>query len=176
MPTEKQNAVTSWLSYQDAETAFNKIKAGKTTISDLAKIGFDSQSPNVTVLDPLTIRNLFVGTNSGLRLEDLPMSIQAYLKDFENCRGFKFQGDMMQSRGRGNLVARIFGFNKEDLITGWQFEAWIFVSKDKVAYTLWKGTPHISKVQRQQNPLGPFGDILRNAPQMAITSGVALAL
>ncbi len=169
MPTEKKVAVSNWKSYQSAIEAFNRIEPNKTTLADLKKIGFDPEiTPNTVFLDPISVRNIFLGNNSATRITDLPEDLQKYLKDFNDCRGFKFKQEAIFTKGEGNILTRLLKFNKEDVVSGWSFEAWVFMKKDKVVYTLWLGNPKIRELRTQKNPLGPFSDILGNAPALII--------
>ncbi len=168
MPTEKKIAVSNWKNYQSAIEAFNRIEPNKTTMAELKKIGFDPNiTPNTVFLDPISVRNIFLGNNS-IRIEDLPKDLQEYLKDFDECRGFKFRQEAIFTKGEGNILSRLLKFKKEDLISGWQFEAWVFMKKNKVVYTLWLGNPNIREVRIQKNPLGAFSDILGNIPAIAL--------
>jgi len=168
MPTERKIAVSNWKSYQSAIEDFNRIEPNKTTLADLKKIGFDPNiTPNTVFLDPISIRNIFLGNNS-IRIDDLPKDLQEYLRDFNECRGFKFKQEAIFTKGEGSILSRLLKFKKEDIISGWMFEAWIFMKKDKVVYTLWLGNPNIREIRTQKNPLGPFSEILGNVPAMAI--------
>lgn len=169
MPSEKHLAISPWKDYEGAEAAFKKIEPGKTVTEDLKVLGFDPyRTPNVTILDPLSIRNLFLGNNPSVKLEDLPKEIQDYLRDINECRGFKLKQESVHTKGKGSLLLRLFKFRKEDVTLGWNFEAWIFLKKDAVVYTLWQGNPMISQVRVQKNPLGPFAEIFGNIPKTII--------
>ena len=168
MPTERKIVGSTWKGYQEALDAFNLIEPNKTTLEDMKKIGFDPIAvPNTVFLDPISIRNIIVGNNAS-RIEDLPKDLQDYIRDLKECRGFKFRQQEFFTKGTGNLLSRIFKFNKEDIVSGWQFEAWIFMKKGVVVYTLWLGNPNIHEMTNQKNPIGSFSDILGNIPAMAI--------
>lgn len=167
MPSEGRPAVSQWKNYQSALDVFKKIEPGKTSLADLKKLGFDPDiTPNTTFLNPITIRNLFLGTDTKapIKFEDLPQDIQDYLKDFNNCLGFKFEQEVSYTEGKGSLVKRWLKFKKEDLTTGWRFEALIFMKKDTVAYVYWEGKPNIKDPRFKKDPLGPLTDIFGNIP------------
>lgn len=170
LPSGESSTIMPWKDYAQAESAFYRIVPGKTTLKDLDEIGFSSMAANATVLDPLTIKNLFLGPNSGAKMEQYPEVIQAYLNDFEHCKGLQFHYEVLKTKGQGSLFLRTFDFKAKDSITGWNFDAWIFIRKDLVVYKLWKGTPNINRTQQRNNPLGPMGPILKNAPGLAIGS------
>ncbi len=164
MPKDRHIVTSAWESYGEIEAVFNSILPGKT-IEDLKKIGLNPKGRNVTTLDPLTIRKLFLGdANSGLRMEDLPMAVQEYLRDFENCRGYEYNYESVVSEGKGSLLWRLLGVKKEYLVTGWRFKGYIFVRKDVVVCVIPSGTPNINQIQSNRDIITPIGSILIGTP------------
>lgn len=170
MPSEKRFA-TIWTDYDSALRSFKKVEPSKTTLEDLKKMGWDPYTaPNTTFLNPLTVRKIFLGTGTDtlLKMEDLPKDIQDYLKEFNSCTGFKFEQANLYTEGRGNIIKRLLNFKKEDLTTGWRFQAFIFMKNDTVAYVFWEGTPNIKDPQLKKNPLGPLGELFGRAPGIIV--------
>lgn len=162
MPKEDRVAVSRWASYEAARVDFEKIIPNKTTQKDLYKIGIDPRVlPNVTILDPLTIRNLFLGNNPAVRLESLPPHIQEYLQDLDNCAGFKYKQEDIKTKGEGNILLRLMSFWVEDITKGWQFEATVFLKKNNqvVVFALWQGNPNVDQIKKQIDPLGPLSKL-----------------
>jgi hypothetical protein len=168
MPSGESGTVMQWKNYNEVETAFNRIVPGKTTLKDLEGLGFGPGSANVTLLDALTVKDMFLGS-SGSRIEQYPKLIQDFLNDFQNCKGLQFRYDVSKTMGTGSWLLRTFDFKSKDHITGWNVDVRIFMGKnDIVVCTFWKASPNLSRNQEQKNPLGPIGPILKSAPGMAI--------
>lgn len=166
MPKEDRIVVSRWSNYEEARADFEKIIPNKTTQKDLEKIGIDPKIlPNVTILDPFTIRNLFLGNNPSVQLKDMSPEIQEYLKDLDNCTGFKYKQEDIKTKGLGNILLRLLTFWVEDVTKGWQFEATIFLKKDKrvVVFALWRGDPNVDQIKKQVDPLGPLGKIFSSS-------------
>ncbi len=164
MPQDKRITTSPWGSYEELEKIFNSITPGKT-IDDLKKLKLNPKGKNVTTLDPLTIRKLFLGdSNSGLKIENLPLAVQEYLKDFENCRGFEYNYENITSEGKGNLFLRLIGVKKEYLVTGWRFKGYIFVRKNVIVCVIPSGTPNINQVQSNRDIVTPIGNLIISAP------------
>lgn len=168
LPTGEECVVTNWTNCETARTAFESIKPGMT-MGDLKRVGFDPQGANVTFIkDPYAIRDKILGVNSSFKMDYLSQDVQDYLRDSKNCWALRFQGSLLKSKGQGNFLVRALGFNKKDSITGWQFEAWVFLRNDKVVTTTWKDDIDIKRTAKQKKPLGPIEKIIENAPSTAV--------
>lgn len=170
MPSETNLDALPWKSYEEAESSFSKIERNKTTVAELKNLGFDTGGKGVTILDAFTIRDILLGANSSFKIENLPQTLQEYLKDLDDCAGFKFEGKFSTTTPRGDLFRRLFKFKKVDVESTWSYEGWVFIEKSSgvIVYTRWIGRKPSDQVRTKTDPLGPFGDVFYNVPKIII--------
>lgn len=170
MPSEENIDALPWKNYEEAENAFNKIEKGKTKVVELKNLGFDPEAKGVTVLDAFTIRDILLGANSSFRIENLPQTLQEYLKDLDDCIGFKFDGRFSTTTPRGDLFRRLLKFKRIDVDSTWSYEGWVFIEKSSgtIVYTRWIGRKPSDQVRTKKDPLGPLGDIFYSIPMKII--------
>src|SRR5437867_13086656 len=74
-PAEDAVPQNSWTTYQQAQSAFDKILPHQTTVTDLRKMGFDpTNSPNIKVLTYLDVIQRFLLSQS-ITKSDLPPDV-----------------------------------------------------------------------------------------------------
>lgn len=164
LPRQRSVTESPWLEYTDAKAAFDKIEVGKTTVEDLAALGFDvEKSPNVKILNYLDI----AATVQAIPTKQLDPGLQACLNARASCRAYVFEPKRTYTRRVGNFWLDILNFRRKSHETGWRFKALIVFVNHHVAYKLASGEPKVDQVQDQVNPLGPF-----QAPADLITRSI----
>ena len=90
--------------YNSVENLYNNVIPGKTTVSDLTKMGLDPKTTfNVATLNYLDVENMFL-TNSSKKFEDLPLEIQDCVKNKGLCFGLGYGPyKNLNTKGQGNL-------------------------------------------------------------------------
>ena len=153
LPSGKAVAESPWVTYADAQTAFDRITIGATTVEDLKALGFDVKgSPNIKVLNYLDI----AATVQGIPLQELDPGLQACLRARADCHAYVFEPKRIDSKRIGNFWLDVSNFRRVTHETGWHFKALIVFVNHQVAYKLASGEPQIDNLQDQVNPMGPF--------------------
>lgn len=170
-----------WQNYDEAKIAADKIEAGKTTFSDLKKLGFDPvKIPNTSKI--VDVRKSLL-PNPTSTIEELTEGAKICYKKGALCDGYKFFVRILNSEGMGNTMLRLMGIKKEVLTKGWEFELNVYLvsredieqlklddpkGKEKVVvYGLYGGTPNIANIDTQNNPLGLVNSIFSIGSQFS---------
>lgn len=150
---------TSWNSFHDAKSAFDRVQPGISKKSDLAHLGFDPyKNPNVRVLTYLDIQQRFL-PNESVRFESLPSPVQHCLAARENSLAYEVDTRVIESRRHGNLFMDMLSFDRKTEKLGWSFQGLILLHGDQVVYKLWSGQPNIAQYSRERRPLGPLQEL-----------------
>lgn len=170
-----------WKDYDAAKVAADKIEAGKTTFSDLKKLGFDPDKiPNTSKI--VDVRKSLL-PNPTSTIEELTEGARICYKKGALCDGYRFYVKILNSEGLGNTMLRLIGIKKEVLTKGWEFELNVYLvsredietfapneprRKEKiVVYGLYGGTPKIANIDTQKNPLGLVNSIFSIGSQFS---------
>ncbi len=136
MPSSKESA-SGLGNFDNIENFYNSIVPGKTTVSDLVKMGLDPKTtPNVATFNYLNVETMFL-TNPSKKFEDLPPEIQDCVKSKELCFGHGYGPyNNLSTKGQGNFIARLAGCKRADLTTGWELGFFVFRKNNLVVYKL----------------------------------------
>ena len=139
LPREAKRPRTQWQSFDEAQSAFDKIIPHKTMVADLKGLGFDPVStPNVKILTYLDLINRFLPNNS-ITLKDLQPDVRDCIESKDCCHAYELQIEISDNKRYGSVFLDVFGFRRYSHITGWTFKALIIVKDDTVAYKLRSG-------------------------------------
>jgi hypothetical protein len=154
LPSSSNKNQTTWANYAEAKLSFDDVALNKTRRERLAQMGFDPTTiPNVKILNYVDIVNLF---GSSFSLADLPEGVKTCVKARENCTGYVVVGQDIRNKRGGNVMADLFGFRRQTMTSGWDFNATFVMVDDLVVYKLWNGRPKIESTDKQVTPLGPM--------------------
>lgn len=156
MPTSEKLQVLPWNSYEEALTAYNKVKPGKTTISELNKLGFSlNKVSGAKDWNPNEVRYYFLGSNPAVTQSYLEPAAKECIAQKGRAREFDIK--FSKTRGIGNWVKREFGYEKKDLTSGARL--WVlFCYNPKTGIVLYKTDtpqPFIREMEKHKDPLGP---------------------
>lgn len=156
LPTGRQETVTPWHSFEDAQAAYDKIVPYKTTRAELHELGYDpTQTANVTILNFSQVVKTVI-PQPAFSFEDLPQGMRDCIRSEERCVGYQLEQSQIKRKRVGNFFMDFLNFDRETLITGWRFGALIVVVNGTVVYKQWSGQPMVRQVDRSRNPLGPL--------------------
>lgn len=156
LPSARQESVSPWRSYGDAERTLTRLAPYQTQRADVHREGLDPQvNPGVTVLHMGDVMQRFAPL-----LLSQPVDLDAGLRDCFNagrrCSGYQVAVKKLARRRVGNFWLDSLNFRRETHSTGFQVE-WVLVFvDDTLVYSLMGGQPKISEVEVERNPLGPL--------------------
>jgi hypothetical protein len=157
--SENHRSVTKWETFDDAETAFEKIVPHQTRVTDLKDLGFDPHTtPNIKILNYLDIIERFI-PNSSITMEDLHPDVRHCIDLKEGCMGYELDLDIQRKKRFGNLALDMAGFTKKTQVYGWNYKALVLMKDGVVVYKLRSGQPNVDKIERKIKPLGPIQEI-----------------
>ncbi len=156
LPTAKQETQTPWRSYADAQAAFDKVIAGKTTVAELKAMSIDPDvTPNVAYLSHTDLlRRLFPIFSYDINLID--PGLKACVSSKETCYAYEVDQLTLDRKRYGNFWLDFFNFRRQIDISGWRFNAVFVIKDDTVVYKLWNGKPNVHQREEERSPLGPF--------------------
>lgn len=162
LPSKTTTTTHLCKSYTDAKAIYDSLEPYKTTLADLEKTCFNPQQPNITILSPRQIQQMFL-SSPAVRREDVPVGIQDCLQEFTSCSGVDSSLKDVSDKATGNVITRAFRFRRDNLATGPDISFQFFFKGKIMVYKDYFGTPDVNRVSRERNPLGPvqeFGDFL----------------
>jgi hypothetical protein len=155
LPKTKEATASPWQSFQDAQSAFDKIVPGATTAADLRRMKLHPASnPNIAILNYADVMRKFMISPS-LSISDLDEGVRVCVTAKISCRGFEVNQTSVQKSRNGNVVLDVLGFYRETHTAGWRFNGLILLKDEVVVYKLTSGQPAIQQTEENQNPLGP---------------------
>jgi hypothetical protein len=156
LPVSKTNVESTWESFDQAKTAFDKILPQQTTRADLAALNFDPfKTPNIEILTYLDIVQHFM-PNASIRIEDMDKGVQECIRAGERCQAYEIKLKKIRSERYGSVFLDLFRFKRQTHQTGWHFTALVVMVDEVVVYKLWSGKPQIDEDLYRKNPLGPL--------------------
>ena len=157
--SSQSTIVSRWNSYNEVESAFEKITPYHTSAGDLKTLGFHpAVSPNVKILTFVDIIQTFM-PNPAIRLEDLPAAVRECIEAKENSRAYLVELQDIQDKRHGSLILDIFGFKRKTHESGWRFKGLILIKDELVVYKLSSGEPLVSREEKKLKPLGPLQEL-----------------
>ena len=156
LPRGRSDVPSPFDSYAQAQEAAEKIVPFKTASSELPRLGFDPhQGSNVTVIPyPEIVARL--APYSGVPLDQLDPGIRTCILATTQCRGYVFRFEEQDRHRQGPFLLDFFNVRRETHVMGWWFEALVVVNDGTVLFRNVAGQPHVDRVERQTNPLGPL--------------------
>lgn len=156
LPKGSTDVPSPFNSYADAQAAADQIVPFKTRVVQLPPLGFDPvEGRNVTVIPyPDIVARL--APYSGVPLEQLDPGIRACILARTDCRAYLFHFEQQDRAREGGFWGDFFNLRRETKVTGWSFDALVVVSDGTVLFRNTAGQPHLERVDKQRNPLGPF--------------------
>ena len=156
LPRGNAEAPSRFDSYADARAAAERIVPFQTKVSELADLGFDTQSPkNVTVVPyPNIVSRL--APYSGVPVEQLEPGIRECIHAQTRCTGYVYRFQREDNKREGSFIADFLNVHRVTHSTGWSFEAIVVVSDGLVLFRNVGGEPWVERYERHTNPLGPL--------------------
>lgn len=156
LPRGSSVASSPFSAYDMAKAAFDRIEPYKTSVAQLATLGFDPQgSANVTVIPyPEVVARL--APHPGVPLEALDRGVRDCMLAQSACRAYVYRFSQQSRKREGEFLSDFFNFRRITHIEGWRFEAMVVARDDLVLFKNFGGEPRIDITERQVNPLGPF--------------------
>jgi hypothetical protein len=159
LPHETSINNSNFGSYREVETAYNTIKPGQTSVSDLGSIGFDSATTsNVEVLSYLGVIERFMPRDS-IRFDKLDPAVQGCIEARDRCSAFVFRPQRLEQERQGSIFLDLLGFERNTVNHGWSAEVTLLVENGRVAYKVMSGRPRIEDYNSSVSPLGPLQDL-----------------
>lgn len=156
LPRGSSVASSAFSTYDEAKAAFDRIEPYKTSVAQLAALGFDPQgSANVTLIPyPEVVARL--APHPGVPLEALDRGVRDCMLAQSACRAYVYRFSQQSRKREGEFLSDFFNFRRITHIEGWRFEAMVVARDDLVLFKNVGGEPRIDVTERQVNPLGPF--------------------
>lgn len=156
LPRASTDAPSAFATYEQAQAAAEKILPFKTPVASLPALGFDpKEGRNVTVIPyPEIVARL--APYSGVPLEQLDPGIRTCILAKSDCRAYLFHFERQDRRREGGFWPDFFNIKRETHVKGWWFETLVVVNGDTVLFRNVGGQPHLERVEKETNPLGPF--------------------
>lgn len=156
LPRSKEATASPWRSYEDAQSTFDAIVPGMTTVDELKYLSLDpAANPNIAILNYSDILRRFL-MNQSVSLSDLDHGVRDCVTAKVLCRGYEIDQRSIRKHRNGSFWLDFLGFRKETQIAGWRFQGLILLKNGVVVYKLSGGQPAIMQQEESQNPLGPI--------------------
>ena len=168
LPRGSTEKVSRFDSFEAAKQALDQVVPYRTTLGELAALGFDPDaSANVTVIPyPEVITRL--APHPGVPLDALDRGVRDCIVAQTHCRAFEFRFGQQTRRREGGFWSDFFNVRRTTQVTGWRFEGLVVVRDGLVLFRNTGGEPRIDYVEQQVNPLGPFQSGGESAGQLLL--------
>lgn len=156
LPRGSSEQPSAFDSFEAAQRALEQVVPFRTTVAELAALGFDPEGGrNVTrVPYPEVITRL--APHPGVPLESLDEGVRACVTAQAQCRAYVFHLGGQTQRREGSFWLDFFSFQRTTAIGGWRFDGLVVVRGDVVVFRNFGGEARIDRTERQVNPLGPL--------------------
>lgn len=155
LPKSEATTASSWQSYSEAQTAFDKIIPGRTTAIELKQLNLDPDSnPNIVILNYSDVLRRFMVSPS-LAISDLDAGVRECVTAKILCRGYEVDQKLVNKQRKGNFFLDVFGFHRETHTAGFRFQGLVLIKDGVVVYKLTGGQPTIAETEETTTPLGP---------------------
>ncbi|MDD5286619.1 MAG: hypothetical protein PHD54_12240 [Desulfuromonadaceae bacterium] len=145
-----------WKTYQEVAAAYDSVVPKKSTINDIKKLGFNIySSSNLKILSYVDIA---VATST-LKRDELGGGIEECLRARNDCNGYVFEPQILNSDRYGNFWMDTFNFKRKTRDSGWKFRASFLVVDSVVVEKFWYGEPLVDLDKEIVNPLGPLQEL-----------------
>jgi len=156
LPRGSTDTPAGFDSFEQAQTAVQRIVALQTPTSELPALGFDPVAgTNVTLIPyPDIVGRL--APHPGVPYDKLDAGIRQCIEAQTACRGYVFHFERQNRHREGSFWLDFLNVRRTTTIKGWWFDALIVVTDGTVLFRNYAGQASTDKVDRQVNPLGPF--------------------
>lgn len=158
---------TEWTSFEYVRGEYQKVQEGKTTLFELAKMGFSPEKVSGTeVWDSVLIArellpNSEINETTIERAAHLPSAGKACLRAGPAATAIKFPLDFTKIETEGNFFAEKLGFKKERRTIGTRGWAW-FCYNSQTGIILYKRLYEftVDELRVERDPLGRLNNLL----------------
>lgn len=156
LPRGSSEQPSGFDSFEAAQRALEQVLPFRTTVAELAGLGFDPEGGrNVTrVPYPEVVTRL--APHPGVPLETLDEGVRACVVAQAQCRAYVFHLGGQTQRREGSFWLDFFSFKRTTAVAGWRFDGLVVVRGDLVVFRNFGGEARIDRTERQVNPLGPL--------------------
>lgn len=156
LPRGSSEQPSGFDSFEAAQHALEQVLPFRTTVAELAGLGFDPEGGrNVTrVPYPEVVTRL--APHPGVPLEALDEGVRACVVAQAQCRAYVFHLGGQTQRREGSFWLDFFNFKRTTAVAGWRFDGLVVVRGDLVVFRNFAGEARIDRTERQVNPLGPL--------------------
>lgn len=156
LPRGSSEQPSAFDSFDAAQRALEQVVPFRTTVAELAALGFDPEGGrNVTrVPYPEVITRL--APHPGVPLESLDEGVRACVAAQAQCRAYVFHLGRQTQRREGSFWLDFLSFRRTTAIGGWRFDGLVVVRGDQVVFRNFGGEARIDRTERRVNPLGPL--------------------
>ena len=159
LPSQTEIDASRFESFKAVHVAFDDIQLGRTSVGEMAALGFDVQNDsNVAVLSYLDIVERFM-PNSSMAFDKLDPAVQACIMARSACEGFVIKVERHRFERSGSLLLDLFGFLHTTTETGWTAQVLVLVQNGNVTHKLLSGEPNVQIVRNDVEPLGPVQNL-----------------
>lgn len=159
LPEQSEIHTSHFDTYQSVRDAFDKVQPMRTSLDEMAALGFDVQNAsNAQILSYLDIADRFM-PNGSLAFDRLDPAVQACIMARTGCQGYAFEIKHKTVDRSGSLFLDIFGFAHTNTETGWSAQVLILVQNGHVTHKLLSGEPNVRVVRTDIEPLGPMQNL-----------------
>ena len=153
LPRGSSEQPSAFDSFEAAQRALEQVVPFRTTVAELAALGFDPEGGrNVTrVPYPEVITRL--APHPGVRLDE---GVRAFVAAQAQCRAYVFHLGGQTQRREGSFWLDFFNFRRTTAVAGWRFDGLVVVRGEQVVFRNFGGEARIDRTDRQVNPLGPL--------------------
>ena len=156
LPRGSSEQPSGFDSFESAQRALEQVLPFRTTVAELANLGFDPEGGrNVTrVPYPEVVTRL--APHPGVPLETLDEGVRACVAAQAQCRAYVFHLGGQTQRREGSFWLDFFNFKRTTAVAGWRFDGLVVVRGELVVFRNFGGEARIDRTERQVNPLGPL--------------------
>ena len=140
LPRGSTDTPAGFASFEEAQTALQRVVALKTPTSELASLGFDPVGgANVTLIPyPDIVARL--APNSAVPMDKLDTGIRMCIEAQGGCRGYVFHFERQDRKRKGSFWLDFLNVRRTTYVTGWWFDALIVVTDGNGAVPQLRGT------------------------------------
>ena len=156
LPRGSSEQPSGFDSFESAQRALEQVLPFRTTVAELAGLGFDPEGGrNVTrVPYPEVVTRL--APHPGVPLETLDEGVRACVAAQAQCRAYVFHLGGQTQRREGSFWLDFFNYKRTTAVAGWRFDGLVVVRGELVVFRNFGGEARIDRTERQVNPLGPL--------------------
>lgn len=159
LPQQHELAITSFHTFDQTRTGYDKVVVNQTSIADLKALGFDpDRSANIQQITYLDVVQAFL-PRQDMPFSTVPTSVQTCIAAQNRCIGYLVAPKVSDSARTGSIFLDFFNFRRRTEMKGWTASSMFVLLDGVVIYKLWSGEPNIHTISTHVNPLGPAQDL-----------------